>query len=78
VGGGPRYGGTDSAMIEVGIWNLIPVFHRNDEILKFNFAKALSKLHPPKGALILEVGPDEAIFCFRKEYAEYLNGVSSQ
>jgi hypothetical protein len=47
-------------------------------MLKFNVVKALPRRDAEKGVLILDVGPDEAIFCFTKEWAEYLKGVSSQ
>jgi len=46
--------------------------------LKFNVVKALPRTYAEQGILILDVGPDEEIFCFTKEYVEYLNGVSSQ
>jgi hypothetical protein len=76
--GGPLYGGPDSVKIDVGIWKGVPEFHTNDAILEFNIAEVLPTNGVGRSVLILEVGPDEEIFCFTRERAKDLNGASSQ
>jgi hypothetical protein len=76
--GGPLYGGTNAGKINVDIRIRVPEFHLNDKILEFNIVEALPRKYVEISVLILEVGPDEEIFCFTKERANDLNGVSSQ
>jgi hypothetical protein len=62
----------------VGIWIRIPEFHlKNDTISEFNIIEVLPRKYCARFVLILEVGPDEKIFCFTKERAKGLNDVSS-
>jgi hypothetical protein len=76
--GGPLYGGSDSVKIDVGNWIRDPDFHLNDKTQEFNVVEVLPRKHVEISALILEVGPDEELFCFTKERAKDLNGVSAQ
>jgi hypothetical protein len=59
-------------------WIRDPDFHLNDKTLKFNAVEVLPRKYVEISALILEVGPDEELFCFTKERAKDLNGVSAQ
>jgi hypothetical protein len=76
--GGPLYGGSDSVKIDEGNWIRDPDFHLNDKTSEFNVVEVLPRKHAEISALILEVGPDEELFCFTKERAKDLNGVSAQ
>jgi hypothetical protein len=76
--GGPLYGGPASVGSNAGIWIRVPEFHLNDTISEFNIVGVLPRKYGERFVLILEVGPDEKIFCFTKERAKGLNGVSSQ
>ena len=76
--GGPLYGGINSAWINVGVWLKVPEFHLDETILEFNIAKVLLIKQSESSVFILEVGPDEATFCFISDRAKDLNGVLSQ
>jgi hypothetical protein len=76
--GGPLYGGPDSVKIDAGIWIRVPEFHLNDTKLEFNILEVLPRTYVEGSIFILDVRPDDEIFCFTKERAKGLNGVSSQ
>jgi len=76
--GGPRSGATDLEIINVGPCVRVFNFHPNDEILVSNIVEMLPRTGIKRGGLILEVVPDEEIFCFIKERVQCLNGASSQ
>jgi hypothetical protein len=76
--GGPLYGGIDLVKINAGIWINVPDFHLNDKKLEFTAVEELPREYVEISVLILEGCPDEATFCFIRERAKDLNGVSSQ
>jgi hypothetical protein len=62
----------------VGFLISVPDFHRRETTERFNIFEVLPTKQAEKSVFILEVRPDEEIFCFTKERAKDLKGVSSQ